>query len=82
MSGGRQQCHRDAEVIGDAGILCDPDSPDKFADGVRSVYHDRVRRQELIERGLSRIHQFRWTESAEKMAKLLESGAHYRERAD
>ena len=61
------------EVIGDAGILCNPDSPDEFAEAVRCVYNDRVRRQELIERGLERIKRFRWTDSAAEMYKLLES---------
>lgn len=63
------------EVIGDAGILCNPDRPEEFAQAVLRIYHDRALRQDLVNRGLKRIQRFRWTRSAEKMAELLESCA-------
>ncbi|MFH1746086.1 MAG: glycosyltransferase family 1 protein [Planctomycetota bacterium] len=63
------------EVIGDAGILCDPDCPEEFADAVCALYHDHNRRAELITRGLTRIGQFRWTDSAAAMMKLFEACA-------
>lgn len=63
------------EVVAEAGILCDPDRPEDFADAVLKLYHDRALRQGLIECGLQRIRQFRWTDSAAKMTVLLESSA-------
>lgn len=63
------------EVVGDAGILCDPDRPEDFVEAIIRVYHDRELREKLIERGLRRIQQFRWIDSAQRMAELFEECA-------
>ena len=51
------------EVVGDAGILCDPASTDAFADAVRSVAHDADLRASLRERGIARAASFRWEDT-------------------
>lgn len=63
------------EVVGDAGILIDPGRADKFADAVSRLYHHRLYREELVERGLIQIQKFTWEESASRMASLLEMRA-------
>lgn len=63
------------EVIGDAGILVEPRRPDQFGEAILRLYRDRAYRQTLVERGLQRIHQFRWADSAARMFTLLEHTA-------
>lgn len=63
------------EVIGDAGVLVEPRQPAQFAEAILRLYHDRAFRQHLVERGLERIRQFHWQDSAARMASLLEQCA-------
>ena len=61
------------EVVGDAGILVQPGNHVQFAEGIVSIYEDTDLRRSLVERGLERIQQFRWTSSARKMLNLFRS---------
>ena len=55
-----------AEIVGESAILVDPGSVDSIAEGLyRALTSDEMRRQ-LIDRGLTRVKQFSWEESARK----------------
>lgn len=48
------------EVVGDAGILCEPGSVDAFADAIRRVVDDSALREGMRRRGLERAARFTW----------------------
>jgi glycosyltransferase involved in cell wall biosynthesis len=52
------------EVVGQAGLLFDPDDTAALAEGLRRILHDASLRQELIHRGLERVQRFSWETSA------------------
>ncbi len=54
------------EVVGDAGIMCDPDNPLKMADAIENVLSDDTLRKALIQKGLIRAAGFSWRQTAEK----------------
>lgn len=53
------------EVVGDAGILVNPENPDDIADGILQLVANRSLRNQLKERGLRQAQKF----SLERMAK-------------
>jgi glycosyltransferase involved in cell wall biosynthesis len=59
------------EVAGDAAILADPHDHDAMAQGVRRLLLDHSFRAELIQRGLRRAAEFRWSSTAEKVTDLI-----------
>jgi glycosyltransferase involved in cell wall biosynthesis len=54
------------EVAGDAALLFPPHSPDALQAALRAVLSDSALRSRLIQRGLSRVRQFSWAESARR----------------
>lgn len=48
------------EVVGDAGLLFDPDSPDDLTDILRLLLDDEAERERLIARGRERARAFSW----------------------
>jgi len=61
------------EVVGDAGILVNPDNPTAISDAIdrlRTSPHDRA---ELVRRGLARVQAFSWETMAECMYGLYRS---------
>lgn len=52
------------EVVGDAGVLIDPDSPESIAAACQRVAGDAALRQQLREAGLQQARQFSWTKTA------------------
>ncbi|MCP4592615.1 MAG: glycosyltransferase family 4 protein [bacterium] len=52
------------EVVGDAGILVDPDDIDAVARAVSAVARDGALRADLIERGHRRSAEFTWAKAA------------------
>jgi glycosyltransferase involved in cell wall biosynthesis len=52
------------EVVGDAGLLVEPEDVDAIATAVVRVLTDPVLRTELIARGLERARQFTWDRTA------------------
>ena len=60
------------DLVGDAGLIFDPDSVDQIADGVERVWSDPDLRRDLAERGRERGAQF----SFDHTARLFR--AHYR----
>jgi glycosyltransferase involved in cell wall biosynthesis len=54
------------EVVGEAGVKVDPDSPEAIADGLAAVLHDSHLRARLREAGLEQAAHFTWEETARK----------------
>ncbi len=61
------------EVVGDAGILVDPNNSQAIADAVCELQSNLGYRQELITKGLARAKQFTWENTAENIAKVYEN---------
>jgi glycosyltransferase involved in cell wall biosynthesis len=52
------------EVVGDAGVLCDPDRPGAFAEAVLSAAREEPLRERLITAGRRRAARFPWLRTA------------------
>lgn len=52
------------EVIGDAGLLVDPDDAAAFAGAMQRVLRDPALRRDLAERGVERARRFSWDTAA------------------
>jgi glycosyltransferase involved in cell wall biosynthesis len=63
------------EVVGDAGLLCDPRDPDALADGLVRVLEEPGLAEELRRRGLERAAAFTWERTAEAFERLLTEAA-------
>lgn len=58
------------EVVADAGVLIDDDSPDAWATGIASLIDDTERLRRLAARGRERARRFTWTQTAEQTAQV------------
>jgi glycosyltransferase involved in cell wall biosynthesis len=54
------------EVVGDAGVLVDPNDTDALADALAALLNDDEKRAELSARGLARVRAFSWEQAARK----------------
>jgi glycosyltransferase involved in cell wall biosynthesis len=54
------------EVVGDAGLLVDPRSPEAIAKAIAQVLGDPALASDLRERGLRRAREFTWERTAEQ----------------
>jgi glycosyltransferase involved in cell wall biosynthesis len=58
------------EVVGDAGVLVDPDAPDSIAQGLAKVLADASLRARLREAGLARAESYTWEKTARETVAL------------
>ena len=63
------------EVVGDAGVLVDPDDTAAFAAAMRRVLEDGSLRRDLTARGIARSRTFSWDRSAAKAREALAAAA-------
>jgi glycosyltransferase involved in cell wall biosynthesis len=63
------------EVAGDSAYLVDPLKPELIAEAVMHVSGDDTSRTGMTQRGLERIKQFSWEQSAKKLIELYEQFA-------
>ena len=61
------------EVVGDAGLLVDPNSVDSVAEGLLQVLTDKELRLQMIAKGLGQAKRFSWENTARKTLSLFES---------
>ena len=54
------------EVIGTAGVMFDPLSPDEMAEKLWLVWNDDQKRKEMVVAGIERVKQFSWEDTARK----------------
>ena len=60
------------EVVGDAGLLVDPDDPDSIAAALERLIGDADLRASLARRGLERARRFTWTQTARDVRRAYE----------
>jgi glycosyltransferase involved in cell wall biosynthesis len=60
------------EVVGDAGVLVDPQDWEAIADAICHLHNDPVFYQELVNQGLERVKAFTWEKTAEQIAEIYE----------
>jgi glycosyltransferase involved in cell wall biosynthesis len=60
------------EIIGDAGLLFEPDVPESIATAIARIATDAPLRRVLGQRGLARAAQFSWTRAAELTLQSIE----------
>lgn len=58
------------EVVGDAGVLVDPDDPEAWAHAVSALLVDGAERDRLRSAGLERAKRFSWAANADAVAEL------------
>jgi glycosyltransferase involved in cell wall biosynthesis len=63
------------EVVGDAGILVDPQAVEEMARAIDEAATDSSLRHHLRERGLERARQFSWETSAREILRVIEHTA-------
>jgi len=61
------------EVIGEAGVLFNPFDIQDIADKVYIVLSDEKLREELIKKGLARVKEFSWRQTAEQTLRIFET---------
>ncbi|WP_235355044.1 glycosyltransferase family 4 protein [Aliterella atlantica] len=60
------------EVVGDSGLLVDPNSVQAIADAVLRLYKDRTLYTDLVNKGFARVKPFTWQNTAEQVATIYE----------
>lgn len=61
------------EVVGDAGLLADPSSPEQFANQIRILLTNKELRESLIKKGFARAKQFSWENTAKQTLTAYQS---------
>lgn len=61
------------EVVGEAGVLVDPNSADSIADGILKVLVHEDLRRDMISDGLEQAKKFTWENTAKKTLEVIES---------
>ena len=59
------------EVVGDAGLVVDPERPGEIAEAVRRIAREDGLRARLIERGAVRARELTWDKTAERTVNLI-----------
>ena len=60
------------EIVGDAGLLVDPDDPDSIATALERLLGDGDLRASLARRGLARARHFTWMQTARDVRRAYE----------
>ncbi len=58
------------EVVGDAALLFDPDSPHEIAEKIMIMLNNDEMRQEFIDKGNGRLERFQWSLHCDKILQL------------
>lgn len=66
------------EVVGESGVLVDPEDDAAWAAAMLDVRRDAARREWLVEAGLARVTEFRWSASADKLLDAYRRAAEVR----
>lgn len=61
------------EVVGDAGLLFEPDDPEELSEKITQIATNKRLRKELIEKGEERAHKFTWEKTARETLKVFRS---------
>ena len=63
------------EVIGDAGLVVDPENIDSFAEAIRRIIENDAFRNSLVDKGFKRIEYFNWERAARETLAVLREAA-------
>lgn len=63
------------EVVGDAGLLVDPQNSDDIAQGIQKVLTDKKLREELVKKGRERVKKFTWEKTAREILEVIEEAS-------
>jgi alpha-1,3-rhamnosyl/mannosyltransferase len=63
------------ELVGDAGLLIDPESPDDLAAAIARLLSDGALVRELGQRGLARSHRYSWADTAQRTLEIYRQAA-------
>ncbi len=61
------------EVVGDAALLVEPTDVNALADAIWRILSDPSLRAELVQKGLRRVRQFSWEETARRTVQVYEN---------
>ncbi len=62
------------EVVGDAGILVEPEKPEEIAGAITKVLDmDKTQYNNLVKRGLTQAEKFSWEKTARESLKIIEN---------
>jgi glycosyltransferase involved in cell wall biosynthesis len=61
------------EVVGNAGMLFDPDDPESLLECLRSVAEERINRADLVQSGDIQAKKFSWKRTAEQTVQVYNS---------
>lgn len=64
-------CSSLPEVVGEAGVMIDPDRPDEIFQAMKEVLLDRKLQEKMKSASLEQATKFSWTRTAEKFSKIL-----------
>ncbi len=64
--------HSFPEIVGNAGLLFDPNDKSAFDSALEQIISDQKLRQQLISRGLDRVKEFTWKRCVMRTLSLLE----------
>ena len=60
------------EVVGDAGMLTEPLNVSGMTQAIKELYYYPQEREQLVKKGLERVKQFTWENTAEHVAQVYE----------
>lgn len=60
------------EVVGDAAVIVDPETPKSIANGVEKVLSDGMLRETLIARGLKQAKKYNWANTAGQVLEVYQ----------
>jgi len=63
------------EIVGDAGLIVQPDQPDAAVDLIRQLHRDDALRAVQVQKGLAHVQQFKWDRCAKRAYDGLVQGA-------
>jgi glycosyltransferase involved in cell wall biosynthesis len=59
------------EVVGDGGMLIDPDKPDEICRAMKEILSNRELRDILVKKGLEKAAKFDWKKTAQKTLEMM-----------
>ena len=63
------------EIVGDAGVFFDPESPTSISEAMRRIMTDLALRENLAKRARQRVAEFSWEKCAQETLVVLEAAA-------
>jgi glycosyltransferase involved in cell wall biosynthesis len=59
------------EIVGNGGILIDPDKPDEIMLAMKEILKNRELKEKLIQKGLEKSQKFDWKKTAREFLDTL-----------